>query len=356
MTAQICVFAGDGAAPEAMDQTVSLLSDLGLPLDIVQPSTREHVDALDQRILPDALREAIDAADTVLFGATSGRHGSVFQYLRREYGGGTYANVRPVTYFPGANAPLSNPEGIDYVVIRENLQGLYIKVDGAVTPLRDALAETDIDAEDRLQAADPGRFDVRAHGVAAIERFAEFAASIAVDRAGEDDPARLTCATKSNVLPQTDGLFDELVSEAAAERGVAYEHLHADDAAQQLVTNPHDFDVVVCPNIFGDVLSDLGAGTVGGLGLAPSGCYGDGVAYFEPVHGTAPDIAGEGVINPTATLLSAAMMLDYLEFRDAASDLRDAVVSVYAVGRPLTPDQGGSASTTDFVEAVGERL
>jgi isocitrate/isopropylmalate dehydrogenase len=115
---------------------------------------------------------------------------------------------------------------------------------------------------------------------------------------------------------------------------------------------PEDFDVVVMPNLYGDVLSDAAAGLVGGLGLAPSGCYGDDYAYFESAHGTAPDIAGRNVINPTASLLSAVMMLGHLGFADAAERLDSALSRVYAEGRVLTPDQGGSASTTEFCEAV----
>jgi isocitrate/isopropylmalate dehydrogenase len=119
-----------------------------------------------------------------------------------------------------------------------------------------------------------------------------------------------------------------------------------------LVAEPQALDVVVLPNLYGDILSDAAAGVIGGLGLAPSGCYGDGYAYFEPAHGSAPDIAGKGIINPTATILSAAMMLDHLGFAPAARRLEAAVEHVYADGRPLTPDQGGTATTLEFAAAV----
>ena len=123
-----------------------------------------------------------------------------------------------------------------------------------------------------------------------------------------------------------------------------------------MVAEPEALDVVVLPNLYGDVLSDLAAGLVGGLGLAPSGCYGEDYAYFESAHGTAPDIAGRNVVNPTATILSAAMMLEYLGFGSEAERLERAVEEVYAAGTRLTPDQGGSSSTTDFCAAVAERL
>jgi isocitrate/isopropylmalate dehydrogenase len=125
-----------------------------------------------------------------------------------------------------------------------------------------------------------------------------------------------------------------------------------DDFARRIVQSPHDLDVVVAPNLYGDILSDAAAGTIGGLGLAPSGCYGADYAYFESVHGTAPDIMGMGIINPSATMLSAALMLDYLGFSADASRLDAAVRKVYADGRTLTPDQGGTAKTSEFTRAV----
>ena len=119
---------------------------------------------------------------------------------------------------------------------------------------------------------------------------------------------------------------------------------------------PHDLDVVVMPNLYGDILSDAAAGLIGGLGLAPSGCYGDTYAYFESVHGTAPDIVGRNIINPTATILSAALMLDYLGFVAASGRLRSAIYGVYSDGRTLTPDQGGTANSTEFAAAVAANL
>ena len=122
------------------------------------------------------------------------------------------------------------------------------------------------------------------------------------------------------------------------------------------MANPSQFDVVVMPNLYGDLLSDAAAGTIGGLGLAPSGCYGEHYAYFESAHGTAPDIAGRNIINPTATLLSAALMLEYLGWQDVADRLEAAITRIYAEGQVLTPDQGGSSSTTDFCRAVKDAV
>jgi isocitrate/isopropylmalate dehydrogenase len=159
------------------------------------------------------------------------------------------------------------------------------------------------------------------------------------------------------MLPRSDGLFRERVARVAAGYpDVELQSLIVDDLAHRLVAQPQAFDVVLLPNLYGDVLSDAAAALVGGLGLAPSGCFGDDYAYFEPAHGTAPDLAGRNVINPTATLLSGAMLLDHLGFADAAARLVGAVERVYAEGKHLTPDQGGSASTRELCDAVGEEL
>ncbi len=143
---------------------------------------------------------------------------------------------------------------------------------------------------------------------------------------------------------------------AAEYPDVPFQSLIVDDLAHRLVGAPHDFDVVLLPNLYGDVLSDAAAALVGGLGLAPSGCFGDGAAYFEPAHGTAPDLAGKNAINPTATLLSAAMLLEHLGFADASARLDGAIAAVYAEGHVLTPDQGGAATATQFCEAVTRAL
>jgi 3-isopropylmalate dehydrogenase len=137
---------------------------------------------------------------------------------------------------------------------------------------------------------------------------------------------------------------------------LAYEQFITDDFARRIVATPHSLDVVVLPNLYGDILSDEAAALVGGLGVAPSGCYGDDYAYFESVHGSAPDIMGLHIINPTATLLSATMMLEHLGYTEAAARLEAAVSAVYKRGKALTPDQGGSAHTEEFCEAVKRHL
>ncbi|MER3420864.1 MAG: hypothetical protein C4290_10220 [Chloroflexota bacterium] len=167
----------------------------------------------------------------------------------------------------------------------------------------------------------------------------------------------MTCAAKYNVPPCTDGLFVRVVEQVSRDEfpSLRYEQFIVDDFACRLVVAPQELDVVVLPNQYGDILSDEAAGTIGGLGLAPSGYYGDDYAYFEPVHGTAPDIAGCHIINPTATLLAVMLMLEYLGLREEAAALDRAVSDVYAEGLCFTPDQGGTATTDEFCAAVAAR-
>jgi isocitrate/isopropylmalate dehydrogenase len=159
------------------------------------------------------------------------------------------------------------------------------------------------------------------------------------------------------MLPVSDGFFREItqkVSESYPD--IEFESMIIDNFAHNLVVRPQNFDVILMPNLYGDILSDAAGGLIGGLGLASSGCYGENYAYFESAHGTAPDIAGQNIINPTATMLSACLMLDYLGFTKEAKQVESAIEKVYAEGRYLTPDQGGSSTTTDFAKAVTDQL
>lgn len=353
MTATICVFEGDDAASEVVEPTVQILRDLGLDLDFVHPEVDGIITDPDARSVPESIQSAIDGADSVLFGSASTTHRPIIWYLRNEYRDGLPANVRPVKYYTGANSPLSDPDDIDYVIVRENLEGLYFRTEGPLDELIDS--GLDLSRGTRsVQTSDRGRYAIRLMTEENLAWLAEFACELATDRTPSDP--LITCATKSNVLTETDGLFDRIIESVVHDHGIEYEHLHVDDIGQQLVVNPDRFDVIVMPNFAGDILSDVGAGTIGGLGLAPSGCYGDDGAYFEPVHGTAPDIAGQNIINPTAMILSAVMMLDFLGHAREAERLERAVSAVYAEGTTLTPDQGGTASTTDMVAAIVEHL
>lgn len=355
-TRRVVVLPGDDAAPEAVRATIDVLRLLELPIEwqllpdgetIARTLSREEGERL--------VREAANDCDALLFGATSGKTPGI-GYLR--WGKDTFANVRPIRWRPGFKSPLRNPEGIDYVIVRENIEDLYLGIEG---DLKELLG-SNLDLSQRMRPgrgieSKDGRYAVKVLTRENTERIAHFACRLAMQRKEWGRPGKVTCSAKYNVLRRSDGFFRQTVAEVVSQYpDLEYEEFIVDDFSRRLVASPHSLDVVVLPNLYGDILSDEGAGTIGGLGLAPSGCYGEGWAYFESVHGTAPDIAGQHVINPTATLLSAAMMLDYLQFDDAARKLIAAIERTYASGETLTPDQGGRASTEEFATAVRRRL
>ena len=341
---RVAVIEGEDAAPEAMRPTVTLLDRLGLGIEWLRPPVDDD---------GSAARRAIDSADATLFGSTSGPSARALFYLR--WGKATYANVRPCRWRPGYRSPLVRPDGIDLVIVRENLEDLYVGVEGELASLPPALQSPMFGRP--VAELCPGRFALKVITDAGTERVGLFAFELARRRKAGGRPGKVTCGTKHNMLPRSDGLFREVAARVAARYpDIAFEVFIVDDLAHRLVVRPHDLDVVVLPNLYGDVLSDAAAGLIGGLGLAPSGCYGDAYAYFETAHGSAPDIAGRNVINPTATILSAMMMLDHLGHAEAAQRLETAIVRVYARGNVLTPDQGGRASTTEFCEAVASHL
>ena len=345
MTASIrvCVIPGDDAAPEAMQASLRVLDCLDLPIewDCVPPG--RDLSELDLAERETVVHKQIDAADTVLFGATNGTTPGA-RYMRWDKL--TFANVRPIQWRPGFHSPLKDPKEIDYVIVRENLEDMYVGVMGEAKDLLNAgLA----DARSRLPVgAEDGRFAAIIITRPGTEQVARFACELATQR-----NSKLTVSAKTNMLPATDRWFCEIVREVAQDyAGLECEEFIVDDMAHRLVVRPQDIDVLLLPNLYGDVLSDLGAGTIGGLGLAPSGCFGNEFAYFESAHGTAPDIAGKGIINPTATLLSAEMMLRYLNLNGAADRLNNAIGNVYLSGSVLTPDQGGNAETERFADAI----
>jgi isocitrate/isopropylmalate dehydrogenase len=351
---RVVVIEGEDAAPEAVRPSVALIDRLDVEIDWIHPPVGKPGIELANSPFPAEAREAIDASDATLFGATSGYSAPALFYLR--WGRKTYANVRPSRYLPGYQSPLARPEGVDLVIVRENLEDMYVSVEGDVAELAPLELQSRT-ARRPVSELQPGKFALKVITEEGSDRIARFAFELARRRAAEGRPGRVTCGTKHNMLPVSDGLFRERVEKVAeAYPDIELEVFIIDDLAHRLCAAPHSLDVVVLPNLYGDVLSDAAAGLIGGLGLASSGCYGDDYAYFESAHGTAPDIQGKNQINPTATLFSGALMLDYLGFASQARRLELAIERTYAEGRRLTPDQGGTASTTEFCEAVIENL
>ncbi|HEY2204448.1 MAG TPA: tartrate dehydrogenase [Pseudonocardia sp.] len=252
-----------------------------------------------------------------------------------------YVNLRPIRVFAGVPSPLrhAEPGAVDLVVVRENVEGEYSEVGGRVgrgTPEEAALQEAVFTRT-------------------GVTRIADYAFDLAGRRGG-----RLTSATKSNGIVHTMPFWDEIVTErAAAHPGVTWDSEHIDALAAKLVLDPARFDVIVASNLFGDILSDLAAALAGSIGMAPAGNINperEFPSMFEPVHGSAPDIAGKGVANPIGAIWTAAMMLEHLGHADAAGEVLAAITDVLAGSPVRTPDLGGTAGTAEFTRAVLDRL
>lgn len=360
-TYRIAALPGDGIGPEVLAATLRVLEQVvaGTPGLELQITSYEAGAALHRRTgeaLPaDVLQQCL-AADAVLLAAIglpdvrkpdgTEVQPEMMMGLRRALG--LYAAVRPVKLYPGVRSPLNTADaGIDLVILRENLEGLFASFGGG-SILNDQVAS------DTLLITREG-----------TERIVDFAFRLAQQRSGRpsDGKRKVTCVDKANVF-RSFAFFRKVFWEIA-ER---YPQIEADAAyvdamSLYLVTTPSQWDVLVMENQFGDILSDLGAAIVGGLGLAPSAEIGDDHALFQPSHGTAPQLAGKNVANPIATILSAAMMLDWLAdrhhdaaAREAAQRIEQAVAELLAAGQVRTADQGGAASTTDVAAALVEIL
>ena len=348
----VCVVPGDDAAPEVVRPTVEVLRLLAPDIRFVEAVSGREGIAQYGAAFPDETRCAIDKANCTLFGASGGPSRPVLWYLR--WGKQTRVNIRPVNWQPGYRSPMLYPERIDYVIVRDNLEGMYPPREGDIAELA-ALA-----SKDSWWLAPPvdkaGAYAVRVCTDEQMQYVADYACALALRRKAAGYPGRVTLGAKYSIQPRTDGRFRAIVTEAVrAVPELSYQEFLIDDLARRMVAAPETLDVVVLGNEHGDILADVASGTIGGLGLSPSGCYGGygkDYAYFEPVHGSAPDIARKNIINPTATLLSGAMLLEHLGYTEQARQLETAIRRVYRIGLTLPVDQGGKASTTEFVEAV----
>jgi len=353
MTKKVCVIAGDHAAPEAVWSTVDIVEKMGLNIEFTKPLT--GIAAVEKygkgQGLPEEAERAIDEADATLYGAGGGITLGT-RYLR--YFKKCWTHVRPIKYIKGAKSALKNPEGIDWVIIREGKEGLFPAREGDISqlaPIADVVR--DIKMNKPIPLDEKGAFAIKIVTEKNTRKIAKYACEFALRRKAKGYPGKVTVSSKYNALPKSDELFRRIVEETVGEYpDLVFEQFIVDDFARRIVMRPSELDVVVLPNIYGDILTDAAAGIIGGLGLAPSGVYGDDYAYFEPAHGSFPRAEGKDIINPTATILSAALMLDYLGFEKEADGLQRAVEAVYMEGKYLTPDQGGTSGTKKFCEAV----
>jgi isopropylmalate/isohomocitrate dehydrogenase-like protein len=326
MTYKIAVIPGPGIGGEVIPETVRLLESTKLKFDFSYMEVGYEVFKKTGTPVPDDVLARMRKTQACLFGATATPVGvegyrSAIITLRKALG--LFANVRPAKSYPGQKGM----EDVDLVIVRENTEGLY---SGMEFELVDSA------------------YSIRVITRKATERIARFAFDLAMKRR-----KKVSVVTKANVLRKSDGLFLEVARKVADDYPeVEAEETFVDVIAMRLILKPHIFDVIVTSNLFGDILSDEAAGLVGGLGLAPSANIGTDYALFEPVHGSAPRLAGKGIANPMAAILASKMMLDYLGEDIWAERVENAVVAVLKDGKVLTPDLGGFSSTIQVTDAI----
>ena len=357
MSRHIVALGGDGVGPEVTDVTIEILSAMKLGFEIFTPPCGDFAIQKYGTVLPEETRKLCLGADAVLFGAADRNSAPVLVFLRWEMD--NYVNIRPIKYYPGAATPLKDAEGIDFVILRENSEGLYPwGKEGDIARLAEKWPEwKDSTLGKRFQDYGKGKFAIRIITERGVSRMAKFACGYTKERKRLGYPGKLTCVTKSNVLKESCGLFQSLTeAEVKKYPDLTYEHFYIDDMTRRILRYPKEMDVVVTSNMFGDILSDGASELVGGLGIAASACIGGKTPYFEPVHGSAPKYTNQNVINPTAMILSAKMMLEYFEMEAEAKALEKAVADVYREGKHLTRDQGGHATTTDFKNAILSKM
>ena len=330
MTYQVTLIPGDGIGPEVAAATVRAVDATGVRIEWERVEAGVRALAEQGQLIPDDVFASLEVTRVGLKGPTAtpiaGGHQSINVALRKKLG--LYTNFRPVRMLPGLKTRFHDV-AIDLAIFRENTEDLYSGLEHEVVA---GVVES----------------------LKIITRHASMKiARAAFEYARREARRKVTAIHKANIMKLSDGLFLKCCREVAAEfPDIAYNELIVDNACMQLVMRPETFDLLVMPNLYGDIISDLTAGLVGGLGIVPGANIGDHHAIFEAVHGTAPDIAGKGLANPTALMQSAVLMLAHLGEREASARLHNAICRVYAEGRQLTGDVGGKASTAQFTEAV----
>lgn len=330
----ITVIPGDGIGPSIIESAIQILTHAGCDFEY------EYADAglvaLEKHgeLLPQATLDLIEKNKVSLKGPLTtpvgGGFTSINVSLRKKFN--LYANVRPVISFKGTRSRYDN---IDIITVRENTEGMY---SGAGQKRSDDNKSAEAMSIITREGA---------------ERIVKFAFELA----RQEGRKKVTIIHKANILKSTSGLFLEVAREIASHYpDIQSEEMIVDAACMNLVMYPERFDVMVTTNLFGDILSDLCAGLVGGLGMAPGANIGDGAAIFEAVHGSAPDIAGKNIANPTSVILASIQMLEYLGMQDKAERIREAVRATIESGDRVTRDLGGTASTSEFTQAIIDRL
>ena len=328
----ITVLKGDGIGPEICQEVVRILETLNLDLNFEMHEVGEACYEKCGELIPQTAFDSIERNKIVLKAPITTPIGKGFKslnvQLRNKYD--LYANIRPAKSMPNVKTPFEN---IDIVTFRENTEDLYIGEETKIS-------------------------DDEFHAIKKITRNAsERIIKAAFEYAVKNNRKKVTCVHKANILKQSDGLFLSIFNEIKENYpNIEANTMIVDNTCMQLVMNPQQFDIMVMPNLYGDIVSDLTSGLIGGLGLLPSSNLGDDFALFEAVHGSAPDIAGQNKANPIALLLAACLMLDYLGYEKEANRVRKAIDDVLIENKVRTCDLGGHASTTEFSEEIIKHL
>ena len=328
MSYKVTLIPGDGSGPEVIAAAKRVVEATGVAIEWEQAEAGAAMIEKYGTPLPDETIESIRRNGVALKGPVTTPVGTGFRSvnvaMRKIFD--LYANVRPAKTYPGV---ITRFENIDLVVVRENTEDLYAGIEHMVGE----------DAAESIKL-------ITRKGCERIIRYA-------FDFAVREGRKKVTAVQKANIMKCTDGMFLDIARQIAKEYPqIEFNDSIVDAMCMRLVMHPEDYDVLVCPNLYGDIVSDLCAGLVGGLGLTPSANIGVSGAIFEPIHGSAPDIAGQHKINPTAAILSASLMLAHLGEAKAAADIEQAVTKVISEGKTLTQDMGGTASTEEFADAV----
>ncbi|HBF2563153.1 TPA: isocitrate/isopropylmalate dehydrogenase family protein [Clostridioides difficile] len=324
---KVTLIPGDGIGPEVAKAMKKVVEATGVEIEWEEVNAGEVVIEEYGTPLPEYIIDSIKKNKIAIKGPITTPVGKGFRSvnvtLRQALD--LYVNLRPIKSFKGIK---SRYEDVDLVVVRENTEDLYAGIEHKIG---DYAAES-----------------IKIITRSASERIVDFACNYVKDNKRK----KVTAIHKANIMKMSDGLFLDVFREVASKHGVEYDDLIVDAAAMNLVLNPENYDVMVMPNLYGDILSDLGAGLVGGLGIIPSANIGKDCAIFEAVHGSAPQIAGQNKANPTALIQSSVMMLRYLGEYENAQKIETALEKVFLEGSKLTVDLGGSASTTEFADEV----
>jgi 3-isopropylmalate dehydrogenase len=320
---KIAVIPGDGIGKEVMEATLHIMDASDIEFEYTFADAGDEYAEKTGIPLPQETIDIVKQSQACLFGAAGESAADVIVKLRRELD--LYVNLRPVKSYPGTKCIFDD---VDFVIVRENTEGLYSGIE---------------------EYTDEGATAVRVITNKASERICRFA----FEYAEKTNRNKVTAVHKANVLKKTDGIFKDNFYRVAEEfKGVESDDKYVDATAMFFITKPYMFDIIVTTNLFGDILSDEGAGLVGGLGLIPSANIGEEHGLFEPVHGSAPRLAGKGIANPSAMVLSAVLMLEYLEENEEARKLENALITVLSEGKTVTPDLGGSATTMEMAAEI----